>query len=228
MKFTKTEVKENILASLGNTRKLSERSIDEMIANAMVFAGEETELADFVKNLKPMVVTANTNLIKDQTDFVKDWEAKNPKPAETVKKDDIQQPDFSALEALLEKKLSPLQQELEGYRIERTTESIFGQARDKFLAENKLDSSNERVKSIQDYVFSTIKPKVGKDSNVEDISTQLKAEFEKLAKVAGIDSPYIPAEPSGGGGDSAAAEFANATKILQNAGKLPAPEQKTN
>ena len=57
-----------------------DRSIDEMIATAMAFAGEETDLADFLKNAEPMFVTANGNLIKEQADFVKKWEAENPKP----------------------------------------------------------------------------------------------------------------------------------------------------
>ena len=52
----------------------------------------------------------------------------------------------------------------------------------------------------------------------------MKAEFDDLVKIAGVDTPYVPAEPSGGGkGD--AAQFEQAKKILQEQGKLPVPTQ---
>ena len=225
MKFSANEVKQDILAKLGSTRKLSERSIDEMIVNAMAFAGEETELADFLKNASPMFVTANGNLIKEQSDFVKKWQAENPKTTTTEpKKDD---PDFSSLEALaalLDKKLSPLQQELDGYRAERTAESIFSQAQAKFIETNPLDLSNERVKLIQEHVYSTVKATVGKDSKVEDVTLTMKSEFDKFAKMAGVDTPYIPAQQSSGAGSTDATQYAAANKVLQDLGKLPTPQ----
>lgn len=224
MKFTKETVKEKILAKLGNTRKLSDRSIDEMIANAMAFAGEETELADFLKNAEPMFVTANGNLIKEQADFVKDWEAKNPKKDDVKKAEVVGGLTAEQIAAILDQKLSPLQQELEGYRAERTTESIFTQAQNAFLSTNRLDETNERVKLIKERVFATVKSKVGKDSAVADITAAMKAEFDDLVKIAGVDTPYVPAEPSGGGkGD--ADQFEQAKKILQEQGKLPVPTQ---
>jgi len=222
MKFTKENVKEKILAKLGQTRKLSDRSIDEMIATAMAFAGEETELADFLKNAEPMFLTANGNLIKEQADFVKDWEAKNPKKDDTKK--DVPTGGLTAeqIAAILDQKLSPLQQELEGYRSERTTESIFTQAQNTFLAANKLDETNERVKLIKERVFTTVKSKVGKDSVVADVAAAMKAEFDDLVKIAGVDAPYVPAESSGGGGGDKT-QFEQAMKVLQDQGKLPVP-----
>lgn len=224
MKFTKENVKEKILAKLGNTRKLSDRSIDEMIATAMAFAGEETELADFLKNAEPMFVTANGNLIKEQADFVKEWELKNPKKDETKKDAPTGGLTAEQIAAILDQKLSPLQQELEGYRAERTTESIFMQAKNDFLTANKLDETNERVKLIKERVFTTVKSKVGKDSAVADITAAMKAEFDDLVKIAGVDAPYVPAESSGGGGGDKT-QFEQAMKILQEQGKLPVPAQ---
>ena len=220
MKFTKENVKENILAALGNTRKLSDRSVDEIIANVMMFAGEDTELADFIKNVKPIFITANTNLIKEQSDFIKDWGAKNPKKDETKTEGASEGLTADQIAAILDQKLSPLQQELESYRAERTTEGIFARAQKAFLDENKIDESNEKIKRIKERVFATVKSKVGKDSKVEDITSSLKAEFEDLAIIAGIDSPYVPAEPSGGSTDSST-DFKNALSILEGAGKIP-------
>ncbi len=227
MKFTKETVKEKILAKLGNTRKLSDRSIDEMIANAMAFAGEETELADFLKNAEPMFVTANGNLIKEQADFVKDWEAKNPKPTTPPTTPPVTTTGGLSAEdvaAIVAKSLEPFASKLGEIDTQRTTESIFMQAKNDFLTANKLDETNERVKLIKERVFATVKSKVGKDSAVADITAAMKAEFDDLVKIAGVDTPYVPAEPSGGGkGD--ADQFERAKKILQEQGKLPVPTQ---
>ena len=226
MKFTSVQCKESILAKLGNTRKLSDRSIDEMIVNAMAFASEETELADFLKNAEPMFVTANGNLIKEQSDFVKDWETKNPKPATPA----VITPATPAsgltaeeVAAIVSKSLEPFVSKLGEIDTQRTTESIFTQAQKAFLSTNKLDETNERVKLIKERVFATVKSTIGKDSKVEDVTASMKSEFDELVKIAGVDTPYIPAEQSGGHGNAEKAQFAEANKILQEQGKLPAP-----
>ena len=139
MKFTKETVKEKILAKLGNTRKLSDRSIDEMIANAMAFAGEETELADFLKNAEPMFVTANGNLIKEQADFVKKWEAENPKPTTPPTTPPVTTTGGLSAEdvaAIVAKSLEPFASKLGEIDTQRTTESIFTQAQTAFLSTN--------------------------------------------------------------------------------------------
>lgn len=227
MKFTKENVKEKILAKLGNTRKLSDRSIDEMIATAMAFAGEETELADFLKNAEPMFVTANGNLIKEQADFVKKWEAENPKPTTPPTTPPVTTTGGLSAEdvaAIVAKSLEPFALKLGEIDTQRTTESIFMQAKNDFLTANKLDETNERVKLIKERVFTTVKSKVGKDSAVADITAAMKAEFDDLVKIAGVDAPYVPAESSGGGsGDKT--QFEQAMKVLQEQGKLPAPEK---
>jgi hypothetical protein len=219
MKFTALQVKEKILAKLGNTRKLSDRSVDEMIASAMAFAGEETELADFLKNAEPMFVTANGNLIKEQSDFVKDWELKNPKPTPTPTPTPTPPVTPTGgltaeeVAAIVARSLEPFASKLGEIDTQRTTESIFTQAQNAFLADNKLDLSNERVKMIKDRVFTTVKSKVGKDSKVEEVSAAMKAEFDDLVKIAGVDTPYVPAEPSGGaGGAEGTAEFYRAQR----------------
>ena len=212
MKFKKEDVREKIVATLGKTKKLSDRSVDEMLDTVLPFAGEETELDDFVKSIEPMFTTANGNLIKEQADFVKDWETKNPAPktpkapkstGQESTVDDV----AATLEALLEKKLTPLQQELEGYRRERTTESIFSKAKEQFLAKNKVDVEDGRVKRIVDRVFTAAKSGIGAETQVDDVLKSMKSEFEDLVSIAGIDDPYIPAEASGGqGGDTSKSE----------------------
>ena len=122
------------------------------------------------------------------------------------------------------KSLEPFVSKLGEIDTQRTTESIFTQAQSAFLAANKLDESNDRVKLIKDRVFTTVKARVGKDSKVEDITSAMKTEFDDLVKIAGVDTPYIPAEASGSGKGGDTAQFDTANKILQTLGKLPTPE----
>lgn len=222
MKFKKEDVREKIVASLGKTKKLSDRSIDEMLDTVLPFAGEDTELADFVKSVQPMFTTANGNLINEQANFVKDWELKNPKTKPAEKSEETEDKLAATLEALLEKKLSPLQQELEGYRAERTTEGIFSQAKAKFLEKHKVDISNDRVKRIVDRVISTAKAGIGKDTQVDEVVQTMKSEFDDLAGIAGIDNPYIPVEASGGssGNPNEAAYFQKQREELEKEGFL--------
>jgi len=198
----------------------------------MAFASEETELADFLKNAEPMFVTANGNLIKEQSDFVKDWETKNPKPATPAAVLPVTPTGGLTAEqvaAIVTKSLEPFASKLGEIDTQRTTESIFTQAQKAFLGTNKLDETNERVKLIKERVFSTVKATIGKDSKVEDITATMKSEFDDLVKIAGVDTPYIPAEASGGHGNADDAQFAGAIKTLQGLGKLPTLEPaKTN
>src|SRR5574344_607497 len=78
MKFTKEDLRAKIATALGGSRKLSDRSINEMIDTMIQFAGEETELETFFSQVKPAFVTANGNLINEQSNFVKKWNEEHP------------------------------------------------------------------------------------------------------------------------------------------------------
>ena len=212
MKFTKEQVKENILAKLGNTRKLSDRSIDEMIASAIVFAGEETEIADFLKNAEPMFVTANSNLIKEQADFVKDWETKNPKPP-TPATPPVP-PITNGLTAedvarIVSETMKPIAETLNGIKKKETTVNLLASAKEKFLTERNPDMSNEVVVKILSRVESNLRTVVTEESSVDQLASAFKSEFDDLADLTGISTPYIPAEPgaSAGGVKVGSAEY---------------------
>lgn len=82
MKFTKEVAFENIKSKLTEKGKklfMSERSINEQLETLMpLIATEEMELADFVEKVYKSFETMNLNANKDQSDFVKDWQANNP------------------------------------------------------------------------------------------------------------------------------------------------------
>lgn len=78
MKFTKEQVLENIKAKLANSQKLSDRTIIESVESLLGFVNDETELTDFVDKVYPAIASTNTNLIKEQADFVKDYKSALP------------------------------------------------------------------------------------------------------------------------------------------------------
>jgi hypothetical protein len=200
MKFTNEQLREKIVAELGGSRKLSDRSISEMIASQIVFAGEETELDDFFSKAKPLFVTANGNLIKEQADFVRDWNEKHPgqpaPPAQTA-------PAQGGLTAedvakIVAESMKPFAETFGKFQAEKTTEQLFEEAKEKFLTENKPNEENERVKAVLERTFRTIKPTIKTDSDIAAVIAAMKGEFEDLTQIAGITTPYIPVEAGGG------------------------------
>lgn len=82
MKFTKKEAFEKLKGELtkgGKTLRLTERTINEMLDTLMPLVGnDDLELDSFATNVFPMFNTANGNMEKDYSDFVKNY-----KPAKT-------------------------------------------------------------------------------------------------------------------------------------------------
>lgn len=223
MKFTKENLRERIATDLGGSRKLSDRSINEMIDTMIQFAGEDTELDAFFAQVKPAFVTANGNLIKEQSDFVKDWNEKHPDKKIEVPANPPTPPTggLSAedVAAIVAKSLQPIAEIIGGIKAEKTTETLFAQAKEKFLTESKPDQDNQRVATILDRVYRTTKASVTDKSEVCALVASMKGEFDELVGLAGIDKPYVPV--NAGGGSAADDDYKEANQILQDAGLLP-------
>lgn len=222
MKFTNEQLREKIVADLGGSRKLSDRSINEMIASLVVFAGDEAELDDFFAKVKPQFVTANGNLIKEQADFVRDWNDKHPGQQTTTKPDDTSSDQITAetIAKIIDERLKPFSDTFTKMQAEKTTEQLFNEAKTKFLADYKPNEENERIKAILDRTFKTAKQTVKSDSDVTLLVSSMKAEFEDLAQVTGISTPYIPVDAGGGNaGPEGTPEFyKNQRDSLKNEG----------
>lgn len=78
MKFTKEEALKEIKAMLGEKPQISERSILEATETLLTFAGEETELPDFMEKAKPFFKTFEGNLRAEVADKVKSAKVKEP------------------------------------------------------------------------------------------------------------------------------------------------------
>lgn len=228
MKFTNEQLREKIVADLGGSRKLSDRSINEMIASLVVFAGDEAELDDFFAKVKPQFVTANGNLIKEQADFVRDWNDKHPgQPTPANPADISPAPKFSSeqitaetIAKIIDERLKPFSDTFTKMQAEKTTEQLFNEAKTKFLADYKPNEENERIKAILDRTFKTAKQTVKSDSDVTLLVSSMKAEFEDLAQVTGISTPYIPVDAGGGsaGSEGTPEFYKNQRDSLKNEG----------
>lgn len=216
MKFTKENLREKIATDLGGSRKLSDRSINEMIDTMMQFAGEETELEAFFAQVKPAFVTANGNLINEQSAFVRDWNEKHPEQTQTQQTQQTQQQQntFTGqggltaedVAKIVAESMKPFAENFGKFQAEKTTEQLFEDAKKKFMEEHKPDESNERIKAILDRTYRTIKPTVKADSDITLLIASMKNEFEDLTQIAGISTPYIPVEAGGGGAGASTAE----------------------
>ena len=81
--ITKEQVLENIKTKLGNSQKITDRTILDTVEPLLVFANDETDLVEFSDKVFLGIQSANVNFIKDTTDFVKEYAKNNP-----VKKED--------------------------------------------------------------------------------------------------------------------------------------------
>lgn len=83
MKFTKEEAFEKLKSLLTNngkkTLRMSERTINSQLeALIPMVATEDTELDGFIEKTKGMFQTVNSNIEKDNSDFVEKWKLENP------------------------------------------------------------------------------------------------------------------------------------------------------
>jgi hypothetical protein len=131
LKFTQQQAFDSIKAQLPTNRVVSDRSINDTLETLMVFATEETELADFVKSTFPVVRTTDGNLRSEIAIKAKEFEDK-AKPAKTPEeiKADQDAADKAANEIPswykkdkeeYEKKISDLQDKLTGQEAQKTT-----------------------------------------------------------------------------------------------------------
>lgn len=187
MKFTQQQAAEKISAILGNTKTLSDRSINETLAILMADAGEETELDDFLSKWTPLFQTNDGQQRKERADFIKSQPA--------GKKSEPQPEDLSTqIEKMIGEKLSALQSKIETFEANRSLESIFEQAKSDFSKKHRIDESDEKKLKARLKVFDMVKPSVSKESSPDEIVSKMKSEFDSIADLAGWSDVYVPIE----------------------------------
>lgn len=168
MKFTKEEAFEKLKGVLTNNGKkalrMSERSINKQLDSLMpLIADEEMELDDFIGKVKDTFSVMNSNVEKDNSDFVKQWEKDHPvqAPPEPIQKSDDDKPDDAT--SLILKRL----EELEKKENERLKEAVLSRKREDLLKAMK-------AKGIKDEQWS--KAFISEIAISEDMDVEAKAD----------------------------------------------------
>ena len=215
MKFTREQAFQDLKAALGNTQKISDRSINETLDTLMPsLATEDTELVDFLKIVKPIVVTTNGNMIKDTSDFVKDYETKHPAPTPIVTPIVPPVDDMPAWAKTLLDDQKSLKEQLA--------------AKDKLVARQaKLNEATNLIRSkangtVNDEVLgislALIGSEITDEMTVDEIVTKGSAMYDtKYSKLYGEDTG-VPGTGNGGNGSGKAGlEAFKAKKIAEHA-----------
>lgn len=202
--ITKEQVLENIKAKLGNTQKITDRTILDTVEPLLVFANDETDLVEFSDKVFLGIQSANVNFIKDTTDFVKEYAKNNP-----VKKEDETKQVVQATGAETQSQseiLTPeMKEAIEFFRSEKANRakvekqtSIINKLIDPTIGMSKEDA--------QDYV-SLIS--ISENTDIESESSKIVALYNK--RIASTGGSATPA--SAGGAKQAADASADAEEI---------------
>ena len=220
MKFTREQAFQDLKAALGNTQKISDRSINETLDTLMPsLATEDTELVDFLKIVKPIVVTTNGNMIKDTSDFVKDYETKHPAPTPTV----------TPITPTASDEVTKLLAELKAEQLALKSQI---EAKDKSAARTaKLNEATNLIRSkangtVNDEVLgislALIGSEITDEMTVDEIVTKGSAMYDtKYSKLYGEDTG-VPGTGNGGSGSGKAGLDAFKAK-KQAEGAIPKP-----
>lgn len=214
MKFTKDEAIQNLkgqFTTKGTTLKLSDRTINEALDSLLLFANDETELADFAKNAFAVLNSANGNLIKETADAIKAWNEAHPAPS-GQKKDEPQPTGGLTAEAiakLLDEKLTPIQNELNAYKNKDTQTLLVNNAIAAFDKKNPKDT----LKPWRDEAVKMAQSQLTPEDTEATLAAKIEQQFNHFAKLAGDASPYMPVDPQGGqGAGEGSPEFYKAQK----------------
>lgn len=219
MKFTKEQAIQELkgqFSSKGKNLKLSDRTISEAMDSLLLFAGDETELADFVTKAFPVMDSTNGNLIKENADAIAAWNAAHPTPAGITPPTPpanagVMTPEQLAaiLNPLLSAQLNPLKDKLAGFEREKTNEQMMSDAVSLFNKENP----KEHLKSWKDEAVRVAKGSLLETDTAQTVAARIKENFNHYATLAGEVEPFIPAGQLGPQNDNSTAEFYKAQKV---------------
>lgn len=150
MKFTKEEAFEKLKSELtkgGKTLRLTERTINEMLDTLIPLVGnDELELDDFSNNVFTAFNTANGNMEKDYSDFVKNY-----KPAQT-RKSEIDNDVISTMKAKLDEFEAAFEQKKKDEAIAKITKTLRSTLKEKGVKDEEwLDNFIPEINITEDF-----------------------------------------------------------------------------
>lgn len=211
MKFTKEEAFEKLKGILTNNGKkalrMSERSINKQLESLTpLIANEDMELDDFIDKVKDTFSVINSNVEKDNSDFVKQWEKDHPSPQPPTPASDKPGADDKTAEML--KRL----EELEKKEAERAKETALSQKRKDLLKAMK-------DKGIKDEQWA--RSVIAKFPVTED--TDVESEADDFLKIynKGLSDQPRSITPFGGSprGDRNEDPLSDVRKMIENEAK---------
>jgi len=186
---TKEEVFKNLKAKLGNNQKISDRTINETLDTLIVGALETEDDSTFSDRIFPVIDTLNRNLIKDNSDAINDYIAKNPpanKREEQNKQTQPKTPEPQGFEEL-QRTLLELSQKVERQEKMETLNSKKRELRELLTKTHKIDE-----KWSDEYI--TMFP-IQENDDITQLSTKA-LEFYNLS-IASVNSDTSPLSPDG-------------------------------
>lgn len=207
MKFTKEQVLENIKAKLANSQKLTDRTILETVEPLLSFASEETELTDFVDRVYPAVDSANRNLIKEQSDFVKNYKPETPAPAQSTTPAPASAPqafDMNALAELIaqnsktqletfQQTISELQTKIQSFETQKTVSEIISGGWTKHQNSNPYPELEAFAKIAKDQTDA----KASSFKTADEWYESFSQTYNQFASATGKESGYVPLDNTG-------------------------------
>ena len=186
---TKEEVFKNLKAKLVNNQKISDRTINETLDTLIVGALETEDDSTFSDRIFPVIDTLNRNLIKDNSDAINDYIAKNPpanKREEQNKQTPPKTPEPQGFEEL-QRTLLELSQKVERQEKMETLNSKKRELRELLTKTHKIDE-----KWSDEYI--TMFP-IQENDDITQLSTKA-LEFYNLS-IASVNSDTSPLSPDG-------------------------------
>lgn len=225
MKFTKEQALESIKAKFvgksGKTsQKISDITISDTIESLLSIEGvvtDETELDDFVTKAFRHVDTLNRNIIKEQSDFVKNYNPEPPKDVEVKQPDPPKAPDDKIskedlkvlFQEMMGASINPVMQEINALKKEREV-TLRNERLSQLTGELKL--TNEWKVDFENAMeLATLK--LGESASAEDVFAEAKAKFNKTLSAKG--QTYVPGEGSGGEGEGTSLLKGYVDKVLK-------------
>ena len=213
MKFTKEQAVEKLNQMLTNGGKkplrMSTKTLNEHAENLMTLvADEEMELDDFVTKVKPMLENVNSNMEKDQSDFIKEYEKNHPAPKPGDPKPGDPKPGDDPNKTALEKMQEQLNEMLRKQRENDEKAAIDAKRAEirKYLGDNNVKDTKwiDSILSIAS---------ISKDDDAEE-KGKAYLELYNQSRMGG--EPITPGTPSTGGGPDPKDMFAAVRELRKD------------
>lgn len=208
MKFTKEQAVEKLNQELTNGGKkplrMSAKTLESQVETLLAFVtDEEMELDDFVTKVKASLANINSNMEKDQSDFIKDYQKKHPETKEDPGKGGEDPNKGKDPNAELLRRLEELERKEEARNLEGTI------AAKRSEIKQYLKNNNVEDEGWIDSMLGMVQ--VGKDDDSEARGKEL-LEFYNKSKPG---NPMVPGNPKPGGGIDPEHEFDDAKRALK-------------